>query len=174
MLTVKSHLSLRQTPSGPASAVRLIESQRNMTPGIFRLQYNSVVTSEFFFEWDKMITDLILTCTVLYVICRQGKSCHLRDKSCQRLVLKRVTYISGNLRIFSLNRNLRSHSAPHKCLLTISKCPLSVLWRCPSYREFGYSKMTEKWPGPAPDVPLIEVSVKRELTVVYCKWMNVK
>ena len=64
-----------------------------MTPGIFRLQYNSVVTSELFFEWDKMMTDLILTCTVLYVICRQDKSCQLRDKSCQRLVLKRVTYL---------------------------------------------------------------------------------
>ena len=64
-------------------------------------------------------------------------------------------------------RNLRSHSAPHKCPLTISKCPLlSVLWRCPYYREFGYSKMTEKRPGPAPGVRLIEGSVKRELTVV--------
>ena len=60
---------------------------------------------------------------------------------------------------------MRSHSAPHKCPLTISKCPLSVLWRCPSYREFGRSKMTEKRPGPAPGVRLIEVSVKRELTV---------
>ena len=29
---------------------------------------------------------------------------------------------------------------------------VSVLWRCPSYREFGYSKMTEKRPGPAPGV----------------------
>ena len=76
-------------------------------------------------------------------------------------MLKRVTYKNCS----SLNRNLRSHSAPHKCPLTISKCPLSVLWRCPSYREFGYSKMTEKRPGPAPGVRLIEVSVKRELTV---------
>ena len=48
-----------------------------MTPGIFRLQYNLVVTSELFFEWDKMMTDLILTCTVLYVICQQDKSCQL-------------------------------------------------------------------------------------------------
>ena len=32
-------------------------------------------------------------------------------------------------------------------------------------REFGYCKMTEKRPGPAPGVSLIEVSVKRELTV---------
>ena len=33
--------------------------------------------------------------------------------------------------------------------------------------EFGYSKMTEERPGPAPGVRLIEVSVKssRELTV---------
>ncbi len=47
----------------------------------------------------------------------------------------------------------------------ISKCPLSVLKRCPPYREFGYSKMAEKWQGPSPGVRLIEVSVKRELTV---------
>ncbi len=49
----------------------------------------------------------------------------------------------------------------------ISKCPLSVLDRCPSYREFGYSKMTEKRQGPSPGVRLMEVSVKRELTVVH-------
>ena len=48
-----------------------------MTPGIFRLQYNSVVSSELFFEWDKVMTDLILTCTVHDVICRQDKSCQL-------------------------------------------------------------------------------------------------
>ena len=78
-----------------------------------------------------------------------------------RLVLKRVTYKNFS----SLNRNLRSHSTPGKCPLTILKCPLSVLWRCPSYREFGWSKMTEKRPGPAPAVRLIEVSVKREFTV---------
>ena len=76
-------------------------------------------------------------------------------------LILRVTYKNCS----SLNRNLRSHSAPHKCPLTISKCPLSVLWRCPSYREFGYSKMTKKRPGPTPGVRLIEVSVKRELTV---------
>ena len=29
-----------------------------------RLQYNSVVTSKLFFEWDKMMTDLILTFTL--------------------------------------------------------------------------------------------------------------
>ena len=79
----------------------------------------------------------------------------------KRLVLKRVTY----KKFSTLNGNLRSHSAPCKCLLTILKCPLSVLWRCPSSSEFGYSKMTEKPPGPAPGVRLIEVSVKRELTV---------
>ena len=80
----------------------------------------------------------------------------------KRLVLKRVTYKNFS----SLIRNFRSHSAPRKCPLTISKCPLSVLWRCPCYREFGYSKMTEKRPGPASGVRLIEVSVKRELTVI--------
>ena len=81
--------------------------------------------------------------------------------SMKRLVLRRVTYKNSS----SLNHNLRSHSAPRKCPLMILKCPLSVLWRCPSYREFGYSKVTEKRPGPAPGVRLIEVSVKRELTV---------
>ncbi len=50
--------------------------------------------------------------------------------------------------------------------MAVSKCPLSVLERCPSYREFGYSKMTEKWQGPSSGVRLMEVSVKRELTVI--------
>ena len=64
--------------------------------------------------------------------------------------IKVVNYMSGAKKshveeFSSLNRNLPSHSAPHKC-------PLSVLWRCPSYREFSYGKMTEKRPGPAPDV----------------------
>ena len=83
----------------------------------------------------------------------------------KRLVLKRVTYKNFS----SLNRNLRSRSAPHKCPLTILKCSLSLLWRCPSSSEFGYSKMTEKRPGSAPGIRPIEVSVKRELTVsVWC------
>ena len=43
------------------------------------------------------------------------------------------------------------------------KCPLSVLERCPSYREYSYNKMTEKRKWPTPGVRLIEVSVKREL-----------
>ena len=77
--------------------------------------------------------------------------------------IKVVNYMSGVKKshveeFSSLNRNLPSHSVPHKCPLTILKCPLSVLWRCPSYREFGYSKMTEKRPGLAPGVRLIEVS----------------
>ena len=41
----------------------------------------------------------------------------------------------------------------------------SAFWGDPSYREFGYSKMTEKRSGPAPGVHPIEVSVKRGLTV---------
>ena len=54
--------------------------------------------------------------------------------------------------------------------MTVLKCPLSVLERCPFYREFSYSKMTEKRPGPTQgvglkEVRLIEVSVKRELTI---------
>ena len=90
------------------------------------------------------------------------------------LVLKRVAYKNFS----SVNRNLQSHSAPCNCPLTILKCPLSVLWRCLSYREFGYTnygytKMTEKRPGPAPGVRPIEVSVKRELNVSRFKpWMR--
>ena len=53
-----------------------------------------------------------------------------------------------------------------KCPLTVSKCPLSILKRCPSYKEFSYSKMTEKRLGPTQDVRLKEVSVKRELTAI--------
>ena len=49
----------------------------------------------------------------------------------------------------------------HKALL---KCPLSVLERCPSYREYSYSKMIEKRRGPTPGVRVREVSDKRELT----------
>ena len=46
------------------------------------------------------------------------------------------SHVLGNLRIFSsLNRNLRSHSAPHKCLVddfkvsVVRLMEVSVLWR---------------------------------------------
>ncbi len=67
-----------------------------------------------------------------------------------------------------------------KWSLVISKCPLSVLERCPSYREFGYSKMTDKRAGTITRCPsyggvrLIEVSVKRELTVLPSGCMTVR
>ena len=60
---------------------------------------------------------------------------------------------------------MRYFSLKKKCPLTALKCPLSIVERCPSYKEFGYSKMTETRPGPTQGVRLIEVSVKRELTV---------
>ena len=47
----------------------------------------------------------------------------------------------------------------HRCPLTVLKCPLSILERCPSYGESSYSKMTEKRLGPTQDVRLKEVSV---------------
>ena len=53
-------------------------------------------------------------------------------------------------------------------------CPLSVLWRCPFYREFHYSKSYTKTIGACEKCPfyggvrLTEVSVSRELTV-FCK-----
>ena len=40
-----------------------------------------------------------------------------------------------------------------------SNCPLSISERCPSYTEFQYSKMAEKWQGPLTGVHLREVSV---------------
>ena len=49
---------------------------------------------------------------------------------------------------------------------------MSVLKRCPSYREFNYSKMTEKWQGPTQGVRLREVSVERELTVYSVKILS--
>ena len=42
---------------------------------------------------------------------------------------------------------------------------VSVSERCPYYKEYSYSKMTEKRQGPTPGVRLVEVFVKRELTV---------
>ena len=46
------------------------------------------------------------------------------------------------------------------------KCPLSVLWICPSSRVFGYSKMTEKWSGgSAPGVRLIEKKTRFHVTI---------
>ena len=52
-------------------------------------------------------------------------------------------------------------------LMTISKCPLSILKRCPFYRGFQHSKTfgTHKKCPSYRDVHLTEVSVKRELTV---------
>ena len=51
-------------------------------------------------------------------------------------------------------------------------CPLSVVWRCPFYREFHYSKSYTKTIGACEKclfyggIRLTEVSVSRELTVV--------
>ena len=45
---------------------------------------------------------------------------------------------------------------------------MSVLDRCPSYREFNNNKMTEKRPGPTQGVRLKEASAKREGERVDC------
>ena len=58
-----------------------------------------------------------------------------------------------HFKVFSLKRQL------HRCPLTVFKCPLSVLEGLTSYREFNYSKMTEKRPGPTKGVRFKEVSV---------------
>ena len=41
----------------------------------------------------------------------------------------------------------------------ILKCPLSVLERCPSYREFSCSDLTEKRQGLTADIGLTEVTL---------------
>ena len=64
-----------------------------------------------------------------------------------------VSALSFRFEVFSLKTQL------HKCLLTVLKCPLSVLERYPSYREFNYIKMSEKRPEPTQVVRLKEVSV---------------
>ena len=48
------------------------------------------------------------------------------------------------------------------------KCLLSVLERCPCFREYSYSKMTEKGQGPAPGVRIIDWGVHKER--VDCKY----
>ena len=60
-------------------------------------------------------------------------------------------------------------------------CSLSVLWRCPFYREFHYSKFYTKMTGACEKCPfyggvrLTEVSVSRELTVLGLKvWEKVQ
>ena len=63
----------------------------------------------------------------------------------------------------SLRRRL--HAGNKSVCWRFQKCLLSVLERCPSYREYSYSKMTEKRQWPKPGVRLTEVSVKTELTV---------
>ena len=77
--------------------------------------------------------------------------CELRQDYKIYQTFRNLLYISV-LKYFSL------HKAPQKCLL-------SGLERCSSYREYSYSKMTEKRQGPKPCVRLTEVSVKIELTV---------
>ena len=42
---------------------------------------------------------------------------------------------------------------------------VSILEKCPSYREYSYSKMTEKRQGPTPGVRLIE-------SIVTVKWLK--
>ena len=84
---------------------------------------------------------------------------------------------SCNKNFASVIRDLLSFSAPtfrfevfftkNRCLLTVLKCLMSILERCPSYWEFNYSKMTEKWPGPTQGVRLKELCIKRELTVFF-------
>ena len=60
-------------------------------------------------------------------------------------------------------------------------CSLSVLWRCPFYREFHYGKFYTKMTGACEKCPfyggvrLTEVSVSRELTVLGLKvWEKVQ
>ena len=69
------------------------------------------------------------------------------------------------LRAQFCSRNIKTNAVKH----------FNNTKRCPSYREYSYSKMTAKQQGPLLGVHLGEVSAKRELTVcppmtttVYC------
>ena len=71
----------------------------------------------------KVFSNVIRLLLPLFVICRTFQHIH------------------PVLRYFSLKTLL------HRCPLTILECPLSVLERCPSNREFNYSKMTKQMAG---------------------------
>ena len=95
----------------------------------------------------------------------QHTHCELeQDYKISNILQFTVKYSTYNsiLRYFSLHKEL--------LLLSVDGfnsvcCLLSVLERCPSYREYSYSKKTEKCQGPTPGVGLREASVKTELTV---------
>ena len=50
-----------------------------------------------------------------------------------------------------------------RCRLTVSKCPLSILERCPSHREYSYNKRTEKRQELTPGVRLRKVSISQRV-----------
>ena len=85
----------------------------------------------------------------------QHTHCELeQDYKISNILQFTVKYSTYNsiLRYFSL----------HKELLLLS---VDGFNRCPSYREYSYSKKTENWQGPTPGVGLREASVEKELTV---------
>ena len=112
------------------------------------------------------MADLILSCNVCIPPTRE-------ELSMKRLVLKLKSLVLGNLRIF----------LPLIVICGHIQHLTSVRWRFQSVRclsyggvrliEFGYNKMTEKRPGSAPGVRLIEVSVKRELSVANYRELTV-
>ena len=54
-----------------------------------------------------------------------------------------------------------------KCFLAVSKCPLFVLERSPSCREFSYSKRKENREGPEPRVRLTELNMRKTRTLLW-------
>ena len=55
-----------------------------------------------------------------------------------------IQHLNCHLEVFFTKKTLL------KCPLMVSKCLLSILERCLSFREFSCSKMTKKQQGPAP------------------------
>ena len=64
-----------------------------------------------------------------------------------------------NIAIYCYAEHLRFRFEEFFTDEALFKCPLSILERCPCYRQYSYSKITEKWQGPTPGVHPREVSV---------------
>ena len=96
---------------------------------------------------------------IVNALTNSSRRIQLRNKN---FASQNSNLLSYSARIISVFRVLFTKNYIHSCPLGgggCLKCPLSALKRCPSYREFNYSRMTEKRPGPTEGVRLREVSI---------------
>ena len=87
----KEKLSAKGSSKG-ITAGKAVVQLRKQEYNCFRLQYNSVVTSKLCFEWDKMMTDLVLTCTCIYSADK--------IRAVNQMSGVKKSHVLGNLRIF--------------------------------------------------------------------------